>query len=266
MVSISLSILLVIIPLQSNAQQNQNYKLYLRNGVVIEGSLVGMDKEMVQIRKKGVTDNRINSIPVHAIFVFISPTGELLIQNLENRQEFIQKYMGDPSGLEDYLSSEDEVSTSTLIYYPQNTNNVWTIKLINGDEYSNMIITELNKETLNIILNGEFGIHLRQIEEIYLSGNSNSGDWSLKGGILGGLISGILGFAVTSSSGQENNESLGTLITVFMILSIYKGGKIAEGIPSSKNSSIINLKGKTITEKNRIIYNILLAEDTPGLK
>lgn len=130
---IILYVSIFLITTHLSAQENPYYKLYLRYGIVVEGTLESIDNEKILFRQNGDTSRYAQTaIPNSNIYLLVNPLGEILIQNFLYRNEFLQNYVGDQSDLEEYVISGKVVEVSLLSYLPENTNIIWSIRFSTG--------------------------------------------------------------------------------------------------------------------------------------
>jgi len=87
LISIYISFFLVFSPLQ--AQSKGRAKLYHRKGIIVEGTIVNIEEHNIIFWDLLNTGKlRKQKVPNSMIYKLISPTGEVLIENSELRDEF----------------------------------------------------------------------------------------------------------------------------------------------------------------------------------
>ena len=222
MVSISLSILLVIIPLQSNAQEQPSARLFLIDGQVLQIEIVLIQEREVLYRKSNNRDGVLNVVPFEQVRKLVSTKGQII--------------------LNDGIFSLTYIETSLN----SRANEVWTIFKLNGSSVMGVIPVGVRTDSLiyydmdrvRKAMNIEF---IREVSRIK---SASVGKSVAVGALIGTAAFGFLGE-------QKCKDVEGICpVGLFMIFGLVVGSTIGliKGLLNGKNRTI-NLSKLTLRQK-----------------
>ena len=229
-VSISLSILLVIIPLQSNAQMQTSARLFLTNGQILEGKIISLEDRIVSFKIAKNRQGKFNKIPFEQVLKLVSHEGRIILTD----GKFVLTY----------------IENSSLI---SRANEAWT--MITGDnKVQTGVIPVIVKTDSLIYYEGRTrrAMHLQQIREISVIRGASVGGSAAKGALIGALSGALsLGYLADQECGDaEGICPVGAIMLVGLIGGLVVGLTIGTIIGSSKaRDRIINLRNLTLPQK-----------------
>ena len=230
-VSISLSILLVIIPLQSNAQMQTSARLFLTNGQILEGKIISLEDRIVSFKIAKNRQGKFNKIPFEQVLKLVSHEGRIILTDCK----FVLTY----------------IENSSLI---SRANEAWTIFPINGTNQFGVIPMVVKTDSL-IYYEGRTrrAMHLQQIREISVIRGASVGGSAAKGALIGALSGALsLGYLANQACGDAVfcPVAVGVVMLVGLIGGLVVGLTIGTIIGSSKaRDRIINLRNLTLPQK-----------------
>ena len=230
-VSISLSILLVIIPLQSNAQMQTSARLFLTNGQILEGKIISLEDRIVSFKIAKNRQGKFNKIPFEQVLKLVSHEGRIILTD----GKFVLTY----------------IENSSLI---SRANEAWTIFPINGTNQFGVIPVGVRTDSLiyydwdrvRKAMNIEFIREVSQIKSASVGGSA------AKGALIGALSGALsLGYLADQECGDaEGICPVGAIMLVGLIGGLVVGLTIGLIIGSSKGRDrIINLRNLTLPQK-----------------
>ena len=228
-VSISLSILLVIIPLQSNAQMQTSARLFLTNGQILEGKIISLEDRIVSFKIAKNRQGKFNKIPFEDIQKLVSHEGRIILTD----GKFVLTY----------------IENSSLI---SRANEAWT--MITGDnKVQTGVIPVIVKTDSLIYYEGRTrrAMHLQQIREISVIRGASVGGSAAKGALIGALSGALsLGYLANQACGDAGFCPVGVVMLVGLIGGLVVGLTIGTIIGSFKGRDrIINLRNLTLPQK-----------------
>ena len=264
-ISILLCILLILVPLQANAQEEPSGRLFLIDGQVLSVEIISLNDRTVKYKTAQNRKNELYKIPLASIYILIGPSGEILIRNSEHKKEFLGNYTGELSKLERYVLDESLIS-----YKPLKSNSKWLIELTSGKTYDDAIIQELYENILMFKSSlTSHNIEISDINKIYIERYKEGGNSFLKGMKRGSILG--LGLGVATALLALNSECpdgcLGAGIFMiifpltFAIIGALGGGILSSGFGNTSNIDTYPLGEMTVIEKNIMIYNLLVVQD-----
>ena len=229
-VSISLSILLVIIPLQSNAQEEPSAHLFLINGQILNGEIISISDRTVLFKTAQHRKSEFSKFPFEDIQKLVSHEGRIILTD----GKFVLTY----------------IENSPLI---SRANEAWTIFPINGTNQFGVIPMVVKTDSL-IYYEGRTrrAMHLQQIREVSMIRGASVGGSVAKGALIGALSGALsLGYLVGNECGDaEGICPVGLFMLLGLIGGLVVGLTIGTIIGSSKaRDRIINLRNLTLPQK-----------------
>ena len=228
-VSISLSILLVIIPLQSNAQMQTSARLFLTNGQILEGKIISLEDRIVSFKIAKNRQGKFNKIPFEQVLKLVSHEGRIILTDGNYQLSYLE---------ENSLNSR--------------AGEEWT--MITGDnKVQTGVIPVIVKTDSLIYYEGRTrrAMHLQQIREISVIRGASVGGSAAKGALIGALSGALsLGYLADQECGDaEGICPVGAIMLVGLIGGLVVGLTIGTISGSSKGDRIFNLRNLTLPQK-----------------
>ena len=230
-ISISLSILLVIMPLKTNAQEEPSAHLFLINGQILNGEIISINDRTVLFKTAQHRKGEFNKIPFENIQKLFSAKGKIILSD----GKIVMTY----------------IENSSLI---SRANEAWTIFPINGTNQFGVIPVVVKTDSLiyydwnrvRKAMNIEFIREVSMIKGVSVGGSVAKGALI---GALGGAVS--LGYLVGNECGDaEGICPVGLFMLLGLIGGLVVGLTIGTIIGSSKaRDRIINLRNLTLPQK-----------------
>lgn len=229
-ISISLSILLVIMPLKANAQEEPSAHLFLINGQILNGEIISISDRTVLFKTAQHRKSEFSKFPFEDIQKLVSHEGRIILTD----GKFVLTY----------------IENSPLI---SRANEAWTIFPINGTNQFGVIPVGVRADSL-IYYEGRTrrAMHLQQIREISMIRGASVGGSAAKGALIGALSGAFLGYKASAVCGtaEEGICPVGAITLVGLIGGLVVGLTIGTIIGSFKGRDrIINLRNLTLPQK-----------------
>ena len=232
-ISISLSILLVIMPLKANAQEEPSAHLFLINGQILNGEIISISDRTVLFKTAQHRKSEFSKFPFEDIQKLVSHEGRIILTD----GKFVLTY----------------IENSSLI---SRANEAWT--MITGDnKVQTGVIPVIVKTDSLIYYEGRTrrAMHLQQIREISVIRGASVGGSAAKGALIGALSGalslGYLQYTLCGVVEEDCPEGAIMLVgLVGLIGGLVVGLTIGTIIGSFKGRDrIINLRNLTLPQK-----------------
>ena len=228
-ISISLSILLVIMPLKTNAQEEPSAHLFLINGQILNGEIISISDRTVLFKTAQHRKSEFSKFPFEDIQKLFSAKGQIILSD----GKIVLTY----------------IENSLLI---SRANEAWTIFPINGTNQFGVIPVGVRADSL-IYYEGRTrrAMHLQQIREISVIRGASVGGSAAKGALIGALSGALsLGYLANQACGDAGFCPVGVVMLVGLIGGLVVGLTIGTIIGSFKGRDrIINLRNLTLPQK-----------------
>ena len=230
-ISISLSILLVIMPLKANAQEEPSAHLFLINGQILNGEIISISDRTVLFKTAQHRKSEFSKFPFEDIQKLVSHEGRIILTDGNYQLSYLE---------ENSLNSR--------------ANEAWT--MITGvNKVQTGVIPVIVKTDSLIYYEGRTrrAMHLQQIREISVIRGASVGGSAAKGALIGALSGALsLGYLQYTLCGtaEEGICPVGAITLVGLIGGLVVGLTIGTIIGSFKGRDrIINLRNLTLPQK-----------------
>lgn len=246
LISIYVSLFLVFSP--GYAQSQENAKLYLKSGIVVEGSVVKINEDSIifrELRDSGeFYESTVNN---SMIFKLISQSGEVLILNHEFEDDFKEGEQRNKKLAIEFSKKRSQIRNVS-----------WQISTSNGETLKAIMVQFIEDDTLKIKFIDSANISytksvaLEAVNEIRIKKKTRTSEYTLRGGKIGFWIGGIWGALIVLV--DKSYWPLLIFIPIFFVPSAAVIGALS-GV-SAGQDEVYKLSGKSDAEKFIIIEKI----------
>lgn len=248
LIIIYISWFLVLSPLQS--QTHNRAKIYLKSGIVVEGSVVKIDEDSIIFRELRDSGEFYEwTVNNSMIFKLISQSGEVLILNHEFEDDFKEGEQRNKKLAIELLSQSKK--------HGQIRNVSWQISTSNGKTLKAIVVQFIEDDTLKIKFIDSVNISytksvaLEAVNEIRIKKKTRTSEYSLRFGKIAFWISEIFAAAVY---GEVKAAVVFINVPMLFVPPALVLGAIA-GAAAGKDD-VYKLSGKSDAEKFIIIEKI----------
>ena len=248
LISIYVSLFLILYPLQ--AQSKERAKIYLKSGIIVEGSIVKINESSIifrELRDSGeFYESTVNN---SMIFKLISKSGEVLILNHEFEDDFKE-------GEQRNKKLAIELSKK----HSQIRNVSWQISTSNGETFEAITVQFIGNDTLKIKFIDSANISytksvaLEAVNEIRIKKKTRTSEYSLRFMKIGFWIGEIFAALIFSTAPTKDTAFVFIVYPFVFVPPAIVLGAIS-GAAAGKDD-VYKLSGKSDAEKFIIIEKI----------
>ena len=244
LISIYVSLFLILYPLQ--AQSQERAKIYLKSGIIVEGSIVKINESSIifrELRDSGeFYESTVNN---SMIFKLISQSGEVLILNHEFEDDFKEGEQRNKKLAIEFSKKRSQIRNVS-----------WQISTSNGETLKAIMVQFIEDDTLKIkfidSVNNSYtkSVAISTVNEIRINKKATIKKTSLRFGKIAFLISEIFAVALFLEIPE---------VVLFIVVPIYfvpPALVLGAIIGDAKKDYVYKLSGKSDAEKFIIIEKI----------